>query len=170
MLLGAVADDLTGATDLALMISRQGMKTVQVIGALPRDIDFGDAEAVVVALKSRTIAAADAVALSLAAARALRAAGAEQLMFKYCSTFDSTDQGNIGPVAEALLDLVGSDLTIACPAFPAAGRSIYQGHLFVGDVLLSDSPMTDHPLPPLRAAARRSVRDLKRPRRKANAS
>jgi uncharacterized protein YgbK (DUF1537 family) len=152
MLLGAVADDLTGATDLALMISRQGMKTVQVIGALPRDIDFGDAEAVVVALKSRTIAAADAVALSLAAARALRAAGAEQLMFKYCSTFDSTDQGNIGPVAEALLDLVGSDLTIACPAFPAAGRSIYQGHLFVGDVLLSDSPMKDHPLTPMRDA------------------
>jgi uncharacterized protein YgbK (DUF1537 family) len=152
MLLGAVADDLTGATDLALMISRQGMKTVQVIGALPRDIDFGDAEAVVVALKSRTIAAADAVAMSLAAARALRAAGAEQLMFKYCSTFDSTDQGNIGPVAEALLDLVGSDLTIACPAFPAAGRSIYQGHLFVGDVLLSDSPMKDHPLTPMRDA------------------
>ena len=124
MLLGAVADDFTGATDLALMISRQGMKTVQAIGALPRGADFGDADAVVVALKSRTIPAADAVKISLAAASALRAAGAEQLFFKYCSTFDSTDEGNIGPVAEALLDRLGADFTVACPAFPAAGRSI----------------------------------------------
>jgi uncharacterized protein YgbK (DUF1537 family) len=153
MLLGAVADDLTGATDLALMISRQGMKTVQVIGALPEGGDFDDAEAVVVALKSRTIAATDAVEMSVAAAKALRAAGAEQLLFKYCSTFDSTDEGNIGPVAEALLDLVGSDLAIVCPAFPAAGRSIYQGYLFVGDVLLSESPMKDHPLTPMRDAS-----------------
>ena len=103
-------------------------------------------------MKSRTIPADEAVALSLAAARALRSAGAEQLLFKYCSTFDSTDEGNIGPVTEALLDLVGSDLTIACPAFPAAGRSIYLGHLFVGDMLLSDSPMKDHPLTPMRDA------------------
>jgi len=153
MLLGAVADDLTGATDLALMISRQGMNTVQVIGALPEGGEFGDADAVVVALKSRTIAAADAVAMSLAAARALRAAGAEQLFFKYCSTFDSTDDGNIGPVAEALLKEVGADLTIACPAFPAAGRSIYQGYLFVGDALLSESSMKDHPLTPMRDAS-----------------
>ena len=151
MLLGVVADDLTGATDVALMISRQGMKTVQTIG-VPSRAEFGDAEAVVVALKSRTIAAGEAVALSLAAASALRSAGAEQLLFKYCSTFDSTDAGNIGPVAEALLGLVGSDLTIACPAFPAAGRSIYLGHLFVGDALLSDSSMKDHPLTPMRDA------------------
>ena len=151
MLLGVVADDLTGATDVALMISRQGMKTVQVIG-VPSHAGFGDADAVVVALKSRTIPAREAVALSLEAARALRSAGAEQLLFKYCSTFDSTDEGNIGPVTEALLDLVGSDLTIACPAFPAAGRSIYMGHLFVGEALLSDSPMKDHPLTPMRDA------------------
>ena len=151
MLLGVIADDLTGASDVALMISRQGMKTVQTIG-VPSRADFGDAEAVVVALKSRTIAASEAVALSLAAARALRSAGAEQLLFKYCSTFNSTDAGNIGPVTEALLDFVGSDLTIACPAFPAAGRSIYLGHLFVGDMLLSDSPMKDHPLTPMRDA------------------
>jgi uncharacterized protein YgbK (DUF1537 family) len=151
MLLGVIADDLTGATDVALMISRQGMNTVQVIG-VPAAGDFGDAEAVVVALKSRTIPAQEAVALSLAAAKTLRSAGAEQLLFKYCSTFDSTDAGNIGPVAEALLDLIGSDLTIACPAFPAAGRSIYMGHLFVGDMLLSDSPMKDHPLTPMRDA------------------
>jgi uncharacterized protein YgbK (DUF1537 family) len=150
MLLGAVADDLTGATDLSLMIARQGMKTVQVIGALPEASSFGDADAVVIALKSRTIARADAVRMSLAAAKALRAAGARQLFFKYCSTFDSTDQGNIGPVAEALLDFVGDDVTVVCPAFPAAGRSIYKGYLFVGDVLLSESPMKDHPLTPMR--------------------
>lgn len=150
MLLGAVADDLTGATDLSLMLSREGMRTVQVIGVPGAGLDFGDADAVVVALKSRTIPAAEAVTLSRRAAQALLAAGAEQLLFKYCSTFDSTDQGNIGPVAEALLDLVGADLTIACPAFPAAGRSIYQGHLFVGDMLLSESPMKDHPLTPMR--------------------
>jgi uncharacterized protein YgbK (DUF1537 family) len=153
MLLGAIADDLTGATDLALMISRQGMNTVQVIGALPEGGDFGDADAVVIALKSRTIAAADAVSMSLASAKALRAAGAEQLFFKYCSTFDSTDEGNIGPVAEALLAEVGADFTIACPAFPAAGRSIYQGYLFVGDALLSESSMKDHPLTPMRDAS-----------------
>jgi len=149
MLLGAVADDLTGATDLALMLSREGMRTVQVVGAPPADFDFGDAEAVVVALKSRTIPAADAISLSLEAARALLAAGAEQIIFKYCSTFDSTPEGNIGPVAEALLDLVGGDLTLACPAFPANGRTVYRGHLFVGDLLLSDSPMKDHPLTPM---------------------
>ena len=152
MLLGAVADDLTGATDLALMLSRNGMKTVQVIGVPALDMDFGDAEAVVVALKSRTNPAAEAVEMSLASARVLLRAGAEQLLFKYCSTFDSTDEGNIGPVAEALLDLLEAPIAIACPAFPAAGRSIYQGHLFVGQVLLSESPMKDHPLTPMRDA------------------
>ncbi|KKC31449.1 3-oxo-tetronate kinase [Devosia psychrophila] len=152
MLLGAIADDLTGATDLSLMLARNGMRTVQFVGVPPRNTDFGDAEAVVVALKSRTIAAGDAVEMSLAAARALLAAGAEQLLFKYCSTFDSTDAGNIGPVAEALLDLLGAEIAIACPAFPAAGRSVYQGHLFVGHSLLSDSPMKDHPLTPMRDA------------------
>jgi uncharacterized protein YgbK (DUF1537 family) len=152
MLLGAIADDLTGATDLALMLARNGMKTVQVIGVPATDTDFGDAEAVVVALKSRTIPAAEAVAMSLASAGALLAGGAEQIVFKYCSTFDSTDAGNIGPVAEALLDLLDAPIAIACPAFPAAGRSIYQGHLFVGQVLLSESPMKDHPLTPMRDA------------------
>jgi uncharacterized protein YgbK (DUF1537 family) len=152
MLLGAIADDLTGATDLALMLARNGMRTVQYIGVPPANADFGAAEAVVIALKSRTIPAAEAVAMSLASANALLAAGAEQLIFKYCSTFDSTDQGNIGPVAEALLDLLQAPIAIACPAFPAAGRSIYQGHLFVGETLLSDSPMKDHPLTPMRDA------------------
>lgn len=152
MLLGAVADDITGATDLCLMMSREGMRTVQVIGLAGDDFDAGDADAVVVALKSRTIPADEAVALSLAAGRSLMRAGARQLFFKYCSTFDSTDRGNIGPVAEALLDLVGGGMTIACPAFPANGRTVYQGHLFVGDRLLSDSSMRDHPLTPMRDA------------------
>ncbi|MET3899794.1 uncharacterized protein YgbK (DUF1537 family) [Devosia sp. UYZn731] len=152
MLLGAIADDLTGATDLALMLARNGMKTVQYIGVPPEGADFGDAEAVVVALKSRTIPASEAVALSLASAKALLAGGAEQIIFKYCSTFDSTDAGNIGPVAEALLDLLDAPIAVACSAFPAAGRSIYMGHLFVGQVLLSESPMKDHPLTPMHDA------------------
>src|SRR6218665_2843892 len=152
MLLGAIADDLTGATDLALTLARKGMKTVQVVGVPEKGFDFGDAEAVVIALKSRTIPADAAIELSLAAARCLRANGAEQLLFKYCSTFDSTDEGNIGPVTDALLELLDVPLTLACPAFPANGRTLYPGHLFVGDLLLSDSPMKDHPLTPMRDA------------------
>lgn len=149
MLLGAVADDLTGATDLALTLAREGMRTVQVIGVPPADFDFGDAEAVVLALKSRTIPASEAITISRAAARRLLDAGAEQIVFKYCSTFDSTPAGNIGQVTEALLELLDAPLTIACPAFPTNGRTIYRGHLFVGDTLLSDSPMKDHPLTPM---------------------
>ncbi len=152
MLLGCIADDFTGATDLANMLVRAGMRTVQTIG-IPRsgDVD-GAPDAVVVALKSRTIPAAEAIAQSLAALAWLRAAGARQVYFKYCSTFDSTDAGNIGPVAEALLDALGARFTIACPAFPVNQRTIYLGHLYVGDVLLSDSPMRDHPLTPMRDA------------------
>lgn len=149
MLIGAVADDITGATDLCLMLSREGMRTIQVIGVPGDDIEFSGADAVVVALKSRTIPATEAVEMSLASARVLLAAGAEQLIFKYCSTFNSTDAGNIGPVAEALQDLTGTPLTIACPSFPAAGRTVYKGHLFVGDRLLSESPLKDHPLTPM---------------------
>ncbi|MFN7223894.1 MAG: 3-oxo-tetronate kinase [Paracoccaceae bacterium] len=151
MLIGAVADDITGATDLCLMLSRAGLHTVQIIG-VPDANDLPKADAIVVALKSRSIPAAQAVEMSLAAARVLRAGGAEQLLFKYCSTFDSTDAGNIGPVAEALLALTDSDLTIACPSFPAAGRTTYRGHLFVGDLLLSDSTLKDHPLNPMHDA------------------
>jgi uncharacterized protein YgbK (DUF1537 family) len=150
--LGCVADDLTGATDLALMLARGGMKVVQTTGLPDADLDLNDADAVVVALKSRTIPAADAVAQSRAAAEALKMAGARQLFFKYCSTFDSTDAGNIGPVIEALLEVTGADVTIACPAFPANGRTVYRGHLFVGDRLLSESSMKDHPLTPMRDA------------------
>lgn len=149
MLLGAIADDLTGATDLALMLSRQGMQTVLAVGVPSASFDYQGADAVVVALKSRTIPAAEAVRLSLGALACLTGAGARQVVFKYCSTFDSTPEGNIGPVAEALLEALETDITIVCPAFPANGRTVYQGHLFVGEQLLSESPMKDHPLTPM---------------------
>ncbi|MDT6941710.1 four-carbon acid sugar kinase family protein [Brucella pseudogrignonensis] len=149
MLLGAIADDLTGATDLALILSREGMNVVQVNG-LPNDTSqFGDADAVIIALKSRTIEPEAAIKQSIGAAKLLLEAGAKQLFFKYCSTFDSTDKGNIGPVTDALLKLVGESRTIACPAFPANGRTVFQGHLFVGNQLLSESPLRDHPLTPM---------------------
>jgi len=166
VLLGCIADDFTGATDLASMLVRAGMRTVQTIG-VPADAQLAaGADAVVVALKSRTIPATEAVSQSLAALRWLRGAGARQIYFKYCSTFDSTPAGNIGPVADALLDALGADFTIACPAFPENGRTIYKGHLFVGDVLLSDSPMKDHPLTPMtdanlvRVLARQTKREV----------
>ena len=150
MLLGCIADDLTGATDLALMLVRGGLRTVQVIGVPDDPASLPQADAIVVALKSRTIPAEDAVAQSLASTEALLAAGARQFFFKYCSTFDSTDRGNIGPVTEALMERLDCPFTLACPAFPATGRTVYLGHLFVGDVLLSDSPLKDHPLTPMR--------------------
>lgn len=147
MILGVIADDFTGATDVASMLVRAGMPTVQVLGVpegpLPR------AEAVVIALKTRTIPAADAVAQSLQALAALQGAGARQIYFKYCSTFDSTAEGNIGPVTDALMRALGTDFTIACPAFPENGRTVFRGHLFVGDELLSDSGMKQHPLTPM---------------------
>jgi uncharacterized protein YgbK (DUF1537 family) len=148
LLLGCIADDSTGATDLASMLVKNGMSCVQVIGVPAGPLP--EADAVVVALKSRTAPVGQAVAESLAAAEALLAGGARQLFFKYCSTFDSTDEGNIGPVADALLKRLGSGFATACPAFPANGRSIYQGHLFVGARLLSESGMENHPLTPMR--------------------
>ncbi|MDF3832850.1 four-carbon acid sugar kinase family protein, partial [Cupriavidus basilensis] len=155
-LLGCIADDFTGATDLANTLVRNGMRTVQTIGVPAggealRGVE--QADALVVALKSRTIPAADAIAQSLAALRWLQVQGCRQFFFKYCSTFDSTDAGNIGPVAEALLAALGSDFTIACPAFPENGRTIFRGHLFVGDALLNESGMESHPLTPMRDAS-----------------
>ncbi|PSC04482.1 hypothetical protein SLNSH_13370 [Alsobacter soli] len=150
MLLGVIADDLTGATDVALMLAREGMRVVQTVGVPAGSESLPEADAVVVSMKSRTNPAAEAVEWSLAACDALLGAGARQILFKYCSTFDSTDEGNIGPVAEALMERLGVRWTVACPAFPANGRSVYQGHLFVGAQLLSDSPMKDHPLTPMR--------------------
>ena len=150
VVLGAIADDFTGATDLCNTLVRRGMKTVQLIDVPGGNAPVPDAEAVVIALKSRTIAVGEAISRSLKALAWLQAAGARQILFKYCSTFDSTDEGNIGPVAEALLDALGSDFTLYCPAFPTLARSIFKGYLFVGDVLLSESGMKDHPLTPMR--------------------
>jgi uncharacterized protein YgbK (DUF1537 family) len=148
LLLGCIADDFTGATDLANNLVRAGMRVVQTIG-VPAAQARIDADAIVVALKSRTAPVADAVAESLAACRWLRAHGAPQIYFKVCSTFDSTAQGNIGPVAEALMDELHADLAIVTPAFPENARTVFKGHLFVGDLLLSDSPMRQHPLTPM---------------------
>jgi uncharacterized protein YgbK (DUF1537 family) len=148
LMLGCIADDFTGATDLANNLVRNGMRVVQTIGVPQAPLDTA-ADAVVVALKSRTIAPAGAVEQSLAALQWLRAQGAQQIYFKYCSTFDSTAQGNIGPVTEALMDALGTDFTIATPAFPDNQRTVFKGHLFVGDVLLSDSGMRNHPLTPM---------------------
>lgn len=146
--LGCIADDSTGATDLANNLVRAGMRVVQTIGVPPGPLD-ADVDAVVVALKSRTIAPEDAVAQSVAALTWLQAQGATQFYFKYCSTFDSTARGNIGPVTEALMDALDVPFTIATPAFPENQRTVFKGHLFVGDLLLSDSGMKDHPLTPM---------------------
>ena len=149
LLLGCIADDFTGATDLANTLVRNGMRTIQVIG-MPEDLEVpAEAEAIVVALKSRTAPVAEAVEQSVASCRWLRQAGARQIYFKYCSTFDSTDEGNIGPVADALRAELATDFATVCPAFPETGRTLYNGHLFVGDVLLSDSSMRNHPLTPM---------------------
>ena len=149
--LGCIADDFTGASDLANNLVRAGMRVVQTIGvpALPLSADV---DAVVVALKSRTIAPQDAIAQSLAALSWLQAQGAQQIYFKYCSTFDSTAQGNIGPVTEALMDALGTDFTIATPAFPDNNRTVFKGYLFAGDMLLNESGMQNHPLTPMQDA------------------
>lgn len=150
--LGCIADDFTGATDLANNLVRAGMRVVQAMGVPAAPLDT-EADAVVIALKSRTIPAAEAIAQSLAALQWLQAQGAEQIYFKYCSTFDSTAAGNIGPVTEALMDALaahsGADFTIATPAFPDNHRTVFKGHLFVGDVLLNESGMQNHPLTPM---------------------
>ncbi|MFA1684522.1 3-oxo-tetronate kinase [Achromobacter dolens] len=146
--LGCIADDFTGATDLANNLVRAGMRAVQTIG-VPVGALETPADAVVVALKTRTLPAAEAVAQALAALDWLRAQGAEQIYFKYCSTFDSTPEGNIGPVADALLTALGSDFTIATPAFPDNRRTVFKGYLFAGDVLLNESGMQHHPLTPM---------------------
>jgi uncharacterized protein YgbK (DUF1537 family) len=150
ILLGAIADDFTGATDLCNTLVRGGMRTVQMIGVPESGFAVPEADAVVVALKSRTSPSAEAVEQSLAALAWLQRQGAEQIIFKYCSTFDSTERGNIGPVADALAQALDVPLALVCPAFPETGRTIYRGHLFVGDTLLSDTHMRDHPLTPMR--------------------
>ena len=148
-ILGCIADDFTGATDLAGTLVQEGMRSVQMIGVPRADADHPDADAIVIALKSRTAPVESAVEESLAALHWLQGADCRQFFFKYCSTFDSTPRGNTGPVAEALLDALGADFTLACPAFPKNKRTVFKGHLFVGDVLLNESGMQDHPLTPM---------------------
>jgi len=148
MLLGCIGDDFTGSSDLANTLAKAGMRTVQYTG-VPAAPSAADVQAGVVALKSRSIDPAEAVRLSLQALNWLKAQGCQQFFFKYCSTFDSTAHGNIGPVADALADALGAHKIIVCPAFPGAGRSIYQGYLFVKDRLLNESGMENHPLTPM---------------------
>ena len=148
ILLGCIADDFTGASDLANNLVRSGMRVVQTIG-VPASPLSADVDAVVIALKSRTTSPQDAITQSLAALSWLQAQGAGQIYFKYCSTFDSTAQGNIGPVTEALMDALGTDFTIATPAFPDNNRTVFKGYLFAGDTLLNESGMQNHPLTPM---------------------
>jgi uncharacterized protein YgbK (DUF1537 family) len=148
LLLGCIADDFTGATDLANNLVRAGMRVLQTIGVPDQPLGVS-VDAVVIALKSRTNPATEAVAQSLDALRWLEAQGTRQIYFKYCSTFDSTAQGNIGPVIDALMQAMGETFTVATPAFPENGRTVFNGHLFVGQQLLSDSSMRTHPLTPM---------------------
>jgi 3-dehydrotetronate 4-kinase len=149
MLIGCIADDLTGATDLGVTLAREGLSVTQVNGVPDDALEIPAADAVVVALKSRTNPPEEAMAWSLAALAWLKKRDAERIYFKYCSTFDSTPRGNIGPVAEALMRALGAEFTVATPAYPRNGRTVYLGHLFVGDQLLSDSGMRNHPLTPM---------------------
>ncbi|HYO83829.1 MAG TPA: 3-oxo-tetronate kinase [Bryobacteraceae bacterium] len=149
--LGAIADDFTGGSDMAGMLASRGVRTVQTFGvpsAETRQL-AANAEAIVVSLKSRSITAADAVHVSLQALDWLRELDPKQVQFKYCSTFDSTHEGNIGPVTSALMSALGVPFTIAVPALPVNGRTQYMGHLFVNGIPLSESPMRHHPLNPM---------------------
>lgn len=151
MLLGCIADDFTGAGDLANTLNKNGMRTRLILGPVGAEdiLDYGDADAIVIALKSRSLPVSEAVEQSLSALSCLQIAGAVQYMYKYCSTFDSTQEGNIGPVAEALADALETKGVVVCPSFPANKRTVYQGHLFVGDKLLNESGMETHPLTPM---------------------
>ncbi len=147
--LGCIADDYTGASDLANTLTRCGLRTVQTIGVLSDDLALPEVDAVVVSLKSRSIEAGLAVLRSRAADKWLRGRGADHVLFKICSTFDSTDAGNIGPVMDALRADSGDAMVLVTPAFPETGRTVYQGNLFVGSVPLNESPLRDHPLNPM---------------------
>ena len=149
LLLGCIADDYTGASDLANTLTRAGLRTVQTIGVPPDDLKLPEVDAVVVSLKSRSIEADLAVTRSRAAETWLRGRGASHVLFKICSTFDSTDAGNIGPVMDALRADSGDEIVLVTPAFPETGRTVYQGNLFVGSVPLNESPLKDHPLNPM---------------------
>lgn len=156
MKIGVIADDFTGASDIALTLAEAGFRVAQFIG-VPGGPADASLDAGVVALKSRTAPAEEAVRDSLAACDWLLTQGCQQIVSKVCSTFDSTHEGNIGPVLEALAERLGARHVLVCPAFPENGRSVYQGHLFVGDRLLNESGMQDHPLTPMTDADLRRV-------------
>ncbi|MDT0176003.1 four-carbon acid sugar kinase family protein [Enterobacter sp. BRE11] len=145
---GIIADDFTGATDIASFLVQNGLSTIQFNG-VPQQHDALTAQAIVISLKSRSCPAGQAVEQSLAALRWLQAQGCDRFYFKYSSTFDSTEQGNIGPVTDALLAALGETQTAISPALPVNGRTVYLGHLFVGEQLLSDSGMRHHPVTPM---------------------
>ena len=147
--LGSIADDYTGASDLANTLTRCGLRTIQTVGVPTADLVLPEVDAVVIALKSRSVAAPQAVGLARAADDWLRERGADHVMFKICSTFDSTNAGNIGPVTDALRAGAGSKIVLVTPAFPETARTVYQGNLFVGSVPLNESPLKDHPLNPM---------------------
>src|ERR1700757_4375838 len=147
--LGCIADDYTGASDLANTLTRAGLRTVQTIGVPADELKLPEVDAVVVSLKSRSIEADIAVSRSRAGDKWLRGRGAAHVLFKICSTFDSTDKGNIGPVMDALRHDCGDRIVLVTPAFPETGRTLYQGNLFVGSVPLNESPLKDHPLNPM---------------------
>ncbi|RVO89756.1 four-carbon acid sugar kinase family protein, partial [Sinorhizobium meliloti] len=152
ILLGSIADDYTGASDLANTLTKNGLRTVQTVGIPDPSLALPDVDAVVVSLKIRSVAAKDAVAAALEAESWLRGRGAGHVLYKICSTFDSTDLGNIGPVTEALLSVSGGHIALVTPAFPETGRTVYLGHLFVNGQPLDESPLKDHPLNPMRDA------------------
>ncbi|MDI5928560.1 3-oxo-tetronate kinase [Rhizobium leguminosarum] len=152
ILLGSIADDYTGASDLANTLTKNGLRTVQTVGIPDPSLALPDVDAVVVSLKIRSVPASDAVTAAASAERWLRQRGAGHVLYKICSTFDSTDAGNIGPVTEALSDAAGGGVVLVTPAFPETGRTVYLGHLFVGGQPLNESPLKDHPLNPMHDA------------------
>ncbi|MGO6882146.1 four-carbon acid sugar kinase family protein (plasmid) [Rhizobium ruizarguesonis] len=152
ILLGSIADDYTGASDLANTLTKNGLRTVQTVGIPDPSLALPDVDAVVISLKIRSVPASDAVAAAASAERWLRQRGAGHVLYKICSTFDSTDAGNIGPVTEALSDAAGGGVVLVTPAFPETGRTVYLGHLFVGGQPLNESPLKDHPLNPMHDA------------------
>ncbi|ACI58488.1 type III effector Hrp-dependent outers (plasmid) [Rhizobium leguminosarum bv. trifolii WSM2304] len=152
ILLGSIADDYTGASDLANTLTKNGLRTVQTVGIPDPSLALPDVDAVVVSLKIRSVPASDAVTAATSAERWLRQRGASHVLYKICSTFDSTDAGNIGPVTKALSDAAGGGIVLVTPAFPETGRTVYLGHLFVGGQPLNESPLKDHPLNPMHDA------------------
>lgn len=150
--LGIIADDFTGSTDIGCFISAEGWQTIQFVGTPNHPYTGYHVDALIISLKCRSCPSEQAISKSLEACRWLKKAGCRQIYFKYCSTFDSTTEGNIGPVTDALLEELGSDFTLICPALPVNGRTVIHGHLFVNGVLLNESGMQNHPITPMRDA------------------